>query len=78
MKTKRRLDVLRSLKYKLDKASLEKLYLSYIRPVMEYGSAVWVNLNETEKLKLEDLPTNAARIILGEKKVPVPQRCYVN
>jgi hypothetical protein len=29
------------LKFRLDRLSLEKLYLSFIRPLLEYGDVVW-------------------------------------
>ena len=32
-----RLNILRMLKFILDRLSLEKLYLSFIRPLLEYG-----------------------------------------
>jgi hypothetical protein len=37
------LNVLRKLKYKLSRKNLEKLYLVYIRPILEYASEVWDN-----------------------------------
>jgi hypothetical protein len=36
-----RLNILRMLKFRLDRLSLEKLYLSFIRPLLEYGDVVW-------------------------------------
>jgi hypothetical protein len=36
-----RLNILRMLKFILDRLSLEKLYLSFIRPLLEYGNVVW-------------------------------------
>jgi len=41
------------LKFRLDRLSLEKLFLSFIRPLLEYGDVVWdphnVNLINTWK-----------------------------
>ena len=36
----RRLDIMRSFNEVLDKKSLEKLYLSFIRPILEFSSKV--------------------------------------
>jgi hypothetical protein len=36
-----RLNNLCMLKFKLDRLSLEKLYLSFIKPQLEYGDVVW-------------------------------------
>ncbi len=68
LKAKRRIDILCSLKYILDGYSLLTLYKCYIRPLLEYGCMVWLNITETEKHKLEDIQTKAARLILGVKK----------
>lgn len=35
-----RLNVLRTLKYELNKESLTKIYISFIRPILEYGDVV--------------------------------------
>ena len=40
-KASKRIDMLRSWKFKLDRPSLEKMYFSYIRPIFEYASVVW-------------------------------------
>ena len=36
-----KLNILRMLKFRLDRSSFEKLYLSFIRPQLEYGDVVW-------------------------------------
>ena len=36
-----KLNILRMLKFMLDRSSFEKLYLSFIRPQLEYGDVVW-------------------------------------
>ena len=38
-------DALQKLKYKVDKNTLEKVYFSFIRPKLEYGSHIWDNCN---------------------------------
>ena len=40
-KASKRIDMLRSLKFKSDRSSLEKMYFAYIRPNFEYASVVW-------------------------------------
>ena len=45
-------DVLKKLKYKVDKESLEKIYFSFIRPKLEYGSFIWDNCQIGEKEEL--------------------------
>lgn len=43
-KASKRLSILRKLKFTLDRSSLEKMYLSFIRPILEYADIVWDNL----------------------------------
>ena len=47
-------DVLKKLKYQVDKESLEKTYFSFIRPKLEYGNYIWDNCFEGDKDRLED------------------------
>jgi hypothetical protein len=57
------------LKFRLDRSSLEKLYLSFIRPQLEYEDVVWDShtiylINVLEKVQIE-----AMRIISGGTKL---------
>jgi hypothetical protein len=63
-KATRRLGILRPLKYKLDRLSLEKIYKCFIRPTMEYGDVIWHNPSQVLDL-LERVQMNAARIVTG-------------
>ena len=57
--------ILRKLKYKLNRKNLEKLYLVYIRPLLEYACEVWDNCGSLNQNKLEKLQSEAARIVTG-------------
>jgi hypothetical protein len=63
-KANRRLGIMRSLKYKLDRLSLERIYIGFIRPLLEYGDIVWDLPGESLK-PLETIQLNAARIVTG-------------
>ena len=65
MSAHRTLDVLNAFKYKLDRKSLERLYFTYVRPKLEYGSIVWDNIPRYLVDLLEDVQIRAARIICG-------------
>ena len=56
---------LRKLKYKLFKDTLNKLYLTYIRPLLEYASEVWDGCSITDSNRIEKVQLHAARIISG-------------
>ena len=63
------------LKFRLDRSSLEKLYLSFIRPLLEYGDVVWdphnmYLINILEKVQI------AMRIILGGTKLTPLRELY--
>ena len=53
------------LKYKLDRRSLENMYKSFVRAVMEYGIVVWGGTYDTSLSKLEEINIKAMRIITG-------------
>ena len=64
-KASSRLNILRMLKYSLNRKSLIKIYYSFIRPVLEYADVVWDNCTLRESHLLEDVQVSAARIITG-------------
>lgn len=46
LKTKawQRINIMRKLKFTLDRKSLETIYFSFIRPLLEYADVVWGQL----------------------------------
>ena len=61
-------DVLRKLKYSVDKESLEKICFSFIRPILEYGCHIWDNCDKEDKKKLGDFQLSIARTVTGVRK----------
>ena len=64
----KRVNILRSLKFQLDRLSLQILYFSYIRPILEYGDIVWDNCFNYEKEEIEKIQIEAGRIVTGATK----------
>ena len=64
----RRINILRMTKLKLDRKSLGKLYIGFIRPILEYGGIVWDNCSIHEYDLLESVQLEAACIITGLRK----------
>ena len=60
---------MRQLKFVLDKKSLQSIYFSFIRPVLEYADAVWDNCTKYEANELEKIQLEAARIVTGSTKL---------
>ena len=52
-KTWFRINVMRKLKFKLDRKSLETIYLAFLRPILEYADVIWDNCSQYEKDELE-------------------------
>ena len=67
-KGNRRLDIIRHYQKTLDRKTLSKLYISYVRPILEYSASVWSNCTKAEETTLEEIQLKAIRIITGAKK----------
>ena len=48
-----RINIMRKLKFKLDRKSLETIYTAFIRPLIEYVDIIWDNCSRYEKDELE-------------------------
>ena len=55
----------RKLKKKLSKNTLNELYCTCIRPLLEYGSDVLDGCSVNDTNRLEQIQLNAARIVTG-------------
>ena len=65
----KRINIMRKLKFQLDRKSLEIIYTVFIRPVLEYGNGIWDNCTQYEKDDLEKIQIEAARIATGTTKL---------
>ena len=57
--------MMRTLKFRLKRDSLNQIYVSFLRPVLEYASVVWENCTMYEKENLDKILIEAARIVTG-------------
>ena len=64
-----RINIMRKLKFKLDRKSLETIYITFIRPLLEYGDVIWDNCTQYEKEELDKIQNEAARITTGTTKL---------
>ena len=64
-----RINIMRKLKFVLDRKSLQTIYISFIRPVLEYADVVWNNCTQYEANELEKIQNEAARIVTGATKL---------
>ena len=64
-----RINIMRKLKFTLDRMSLQIIYFSFIRPLLEYADVVWDNCTQYEASELEKIQNEAARIVTGATKL---------
>ena len=64
-----RINTMRKLKFRLDRKSLETIYIAFIRPLIEYGDVIWDNCTLYEKQELDKIQNEAARIATGATRL---------
>jgi hypothetical protein len=72
----KRINIMRKLKFTIDRKSLETIYISFVRPILEYGDIIWSNCTKYEKDELEKIQLEAARIATGATKLVSRQFLY--
>ena len=65
VKASKRLNVLKYYKFKLNRDTLERFYLVFIRPIIEYADVVWTGAHISDLCKLDKLQVEALRICTG-------------
>ena len=58
-------NILRKLKFRLPRQTLEKLYIQMIRPILEYCDVIFDGCGTVQSQKLESIQYDAARTSLG-------------
>ncbi len=64
-KAMKRLNVIRHFKFKLSRRNLERFYLSFVLPIIEYGDIVWSGASDHDLEKLDKIHIRAMRITSG-------------
>ena len=64
-----RLNITRKLKFTLYRTSLQTIYFTFIRPLLEYADVVWDNCTQYKANELEQIQNEAARIVKGATKL---------
>ena len=59
------LGVLRNLKYKVGRKAMNQIYVSCLRPLLEYAAIVWDGCTQYEKKQFERIQYEAARLVTG-------------
>ena len=58
-----------TLKRRLDRKSLQTIYFSFIRPIIEYADVVWDNCPQDLKEQIDKIQKESARIVTGCTKL---------
>ena len=64
-----RINIMRKLKFKLDRKSLETIYTTFIRPLLEFGDNIWDNCTQADKYELDKVQNEVARIVTAATKL---------
>ena len=64
-----RIGILRTLKFHLNRSCLERLYVTFIRPLLEYSDVLWDNCTAEQSNDIESIQIEAARIVTGATKL---------
>ena len=70
----KKVNIMRKLKFALDRRSLEVIYTSFNRPGLEYADVVWCNLSNYDSDKLDKIQNECARIVTGATRLVSLQR----
>ena len=66
-KAEERIKIMKAYSRRLNRQALRQLYLSYVRPILEYASQVWCNCTLGQETLLECVQLAAIRAITGAK-----------
>ena len=72
----KQVNALRKLKFTLSKRTLSNIYITFIRPVIEYACEVWDGCSERDCEKIEKIQLEAARIVTGLPKFASKESLY--
>jgi hypothetical protein len=74
----KRIFILRQYKFLLNRKVLQRMYFSFIRPLLEYGDIVWSNCTDEQSNSLESIQLEAARIVTGAPNSVKSANCIKN
>ena len=64
-KCRKKLDIMKSVKWKLDRKSLETIFYSFVLPCMDYGDVLYAGTYDSDLCKLDKIFVDAMRIVSG-------------
>ena len=61
-KANNKLNLLKKLKFKLDRQSLESIFMSFLRPTLAYPDYIWAGTYEIDQSKLDSVQLMQCRL----------------
>ena len=68
--------IMRKLKFDFSRRALNQIYISYVRPLLEYSSIVWDGCTIEQSSSLEKNQNEASRIVTGLTESVSLERLY--
>jgi hypothetical protein len=59
-KAYKRINILRKFKFILYRKTLEKIYFTFVRPLIEYADVIWDNMSISLNIKIENVQLEAS------------------
>jgi hypothetical protein len=75
-RTSKQLNVLRKFKFKFERQYLENIYITFIKPILEYGSDVCDKCGAVNSDRLGNVQTEAVRIVSALTSYASFDSCY--
>jgi hypothetical protein len=73
----KKVHILRRLKFLLDWKSLDVIYITFIRPGLEYADILWSNITKYDSDKLDKIQNECARIVTGATRLVSLERLAI-
>ena len=70
------MNLLRMLKFTIDRKSLETIYFAYICSLLAYADIIWDNCSQQECNEIEKIQLEAGRIVTGSTKLVEINKLY--
>jgi hypothetical protein len=68
--------IMRVMKFLVGRNTLNQIYISHLRPLLEYASIVWHGCTQENSLSLERIQHEAARIVTGLNRSVFLEKLY--
>ena len=76
-KAYKRINILRKFKFILDRKTLEKIYFTFVRTLLENADVIWGNMSMSLNKQIENVQLEASRIVTGNTRLVSLNNLYM-